>query len=52
VPFNTTRFIEASIHEVIKTLVEAIMFVVLVVFWPPPLLTGTIWSSAPGPVGA
>ena len=32
VPFNTTRFIEASIHEVIKTLVEAILFVVLVVF--------------------
>jgi multidrug efflux pump len=32
VPFNTTRFIEASIHEVVKTLIEAIIFVVLVVF--------------------
>jgi hydrophobe/amphiphile efflux-1 (HAE1) family protein len=32
VPFNTTRFIEASIHEVVKTLIEAIVFVVLVVF--------------------
>src|SRR5262245_20221460 len=32
VPFDTTRFIKASIQEVIKTLVEAIIFVVLVVF--------------------
>jgi multidrug efflux pump len=32
VPFDTTRFIKASIEEVIKTLVEAILFVVLVVF--------------------
>jgi multidrug efflux pump len=32
VPFNTTRFIEASIDEVIKTFIEAIVFVVLVVF--------------------
>jgi multidrug efflux pump len=32
VPFNTTRFIEVSIHEVIKTFIEAIIFVVLVVF--------------------
>ncbi len=32
VPFDTTRFINASIREVIKTLVEAILFVVLVVF--------------------
>src|SRR5262249_14810114 len=32
VPFNTTRFIEVSIHEVIKTFIEAILFVVVVVF--------------------
>jgi multidrug efflux pump len=32
VPFNTTRFIEVSIEEVITTFVEAIVLVVLVVF--------------------
>ena len=32
VPFNTTRFIEVSIEEVIHTFVEAIALVVLVVF--------------------
>lgn len=32
VPFNTTRFVEVSIQEVIKTLIEAIVLVVLVVF--------------------
>ena len=32
VPFNTTRFIEASIEEVITTFIEAIVLVVLVVF--------------------
>jgi hydrophobe/amphiphile efflux-1 (HAE1) family protein len=32
VPFNTTRFIEVSIDEVIRTFVEAIALVVLVVF--------------------
>jgi multidrug efflux pump subunit AcrB len=32
VPFNTTRFIEFSINEVIHTFVEAIALVVLVVF--------------------
>ncbi len=32
VPFNTTRFIEVSINEVVKTFVEAIIFVILVVF--------------------
>ena len=32
VPFNTTRFIEVSVQEVIKTFVEAIILVVLVVF--------------------
>ncbi|HZH26884.1 MAG TPA: multidrug efflux RND transporter permease subunit [Azospirillaceae bacterium] len=32
VPFNTTRFIEASIHEVVVTFAEAIALVVLVVF--------------------
>jgi hydrophobe/amphiphile efflux-1 (HAE1) family protein len=32
VPFNTTRFIEESIDEVIKTFIEAILFVILVVF--------------------
>ncbi|MGD9922102.1 MAG: efflux RND transporter permease subunit [Pseudorhodoplanes sp.] len=32
VPFNTTRFVEVSIREVIKTFVEAIILVVLVVF--------------------
>lgn len=32
VPYNTTRFIEVSIDEVVKTFVEAIVLVVLVVF--------------------
>ena len=32
VPFNTTRFVEVSIHEVIKTFIEAIILVVIVVF--------------------
>jgi hydrophobe/amphiphile efflux-1 (HAE1) family protein len=32
IPFNTTRFVEASIEEVITTFVEAIILVVLVVF--------------------
>ncbi|MBZ6076159.1 efflux RND transporter permease subunit [Microvirga puerhi] len=32
VPYNTTRFIEVSIHEVVKTFIEAIVLVVLVVF--------------------
>ncbi len=32
IPFNTTRFVEVSIHEVIVTFVEAIVLVVLVVF--------------------
>jgi hydrophobe/amphiphile efflux-1 (HAE1) family protein len=32
IPFNTTRFVEASIEEVITTFVEAIVLVVLVVF--------------------
>ena len=32
IPFNTTRFVEASIREVIKTFVEAIILVVAVVF--------------------
>lgn len=32
IPFNTTRFIEVSIEEVIKTFIEAIVLVVLVVF--------------------
>jgi multidrug efflux pump len=32
IPFNTTRFIEVSVEEVIKTFVEAIGLVVLVVF--------------------
>jgi multidrug efflux pump len=32
IPFNTTRFVEVSIEEVIKTFVEAIILVVLVVF--------------------
>jgi multidrug efflux pump len=31
-PFNTTRFVEVSIEEVIKTFIEAITLVVLVVF--------------------
>ncbi len=31
-PFNTTKFVEVSIEEVIKTFVEAITLVVLVVF--------------------
>jgi multidrug efflux pump len=32
VPFNTTRFIEVSIEEVVKTFIEAVALVVLVVF--------------------
>ena len=32
IPFNTTRFVEVSIEEVIKTFIEAIVLVVLVVF--------------------
>jgi multidrug efflux pump len=32
VPFNTTRFIEVSVEEVIHTFIEAIVLVVLVVF--------------------
>jgi multidrug efflux pump len=32
VPFDTTRFVNVSIHEVIKTFIEAILLVVLVVF--------------------
>jgi hydrophobe/amphiphile efflux-1 (HAE1) family protein len=32
IPFNTTRFVEVSIQEVIKTFIEAILLVTLVVF--------------------
>lgn len=32
VPFNTTKFIEVSIEEVVRTFIEAIVLVVLVVF--------------------
>lgn len=32
VPYNTTKFIEVSIDEVVKTFIEAIVLVVLVVF--------------------
>src|SRR5918995_5660255 len=32
IPFNTTKFIEASLDEVIKTFIEAIVLVVAVVF--------------------
>lgn len=32
VPYDTTTFIEVSIHEVVKTLAEALLLVVLVVF--------------------
>jgi multidrug efflux pump len=32
IPFNTTRFVEASIHEVITTFIEALILVVAVVF--------------------
>lgn len=32
IPFNTTRFVEISIQEVIKTFIEAVILVVLVVF--------------------
>ena len=32
IPFNTTRFVEVSIDEVIMTFIEAIVLVVLVVF--------------------
>lgn len=31
-PFDTTKFVEISIHEVIKTFVEAILLVILVVY--------------------
>jgi hydrophobe/amphiphile efflux-1 (HAE1) family protein len=32
IPFNTTRFVEVSIHEVIHTFVEALVLVIAVVF--------------------
>src|SRR3546814_1868722 len=32
IPFSTTRFVEVSIDEVIKTFVEALILVVVVVF--------------------
>ena len=32
IPFNTTRFVEVSIHEVIHTFVEALVLVITVVF--------------------
>jgi multidrug efflux pump len=32
IPFDTTRFVQVSIEEVIKTFIEAILFVVAVVF--------------------
>ncbi len=32
IPFDTTRFVEVSIEEVVKTFIEAIILVVLVVF--------------------
>jgi multidrug efflux pump len=32
IPFNTTRFIEVSIEEVVQTFIEAIVLVILVVF--------------------
>lgn len=32
IPFDTTRFVNVSIHEVVKTFVEAIILVVIVVF--------------------
>jgi len=32
IPYDTTRFIEVSIHEVIKTLIEAMILVILVVY--------------------
>ncbi len=32
IPFDTTRFVQASIHEVITTLIEAAILVLLVVF--------------------
>jgi multidrug efflux pump len=32
IPFNTTRFVEVSIHEVINTFIEALLLVILVVF--------------------
>jgi multidrug efflux pump len=32
IPFNTTRFVEVSIEEVVKTFIEAIILVVAVVF--------------------
>jgi hydrophobe/amphiphile efflux-1 (HAE1) family protein len=32
IPFDTTRFVEVSIHEVIKTFIEALILVIVVVF--------------------
>lgn len=32
IPFDTTKFVEISIHEVVKTFIEAIVLVILVVF--------------------
>ncbi|MDB5548473.1 MAG: Hydrophobe/amphiphile efflux [Tardiphaga sp.] len=32
IPFNTTRFVEVSIEEVIKTFIEAIILVIIVVY--------------------
>jgi multidrug efflux pump len=45
VPYDTTRFIEVSIEEVVKTLVEAMILVVLVVYlflqsWRTTLIPG------------
>jgi multidrug efflux pump len=43
IPFDTTRFVQESIHEVVKTLLEAAALVILVVFvflqsWRPTLI--------------
>ncbi|MDP0498783.1 MAG: efflux RND transporter permease subunit [Verrucomicrobiota bacterium JB022] len=32
IPFDTTRFVDVAVHEVIKTFIEAIILVILVVF--------------------
>jgi multidrug efflux pump len=32
IPFDTTRFVQVSIHEVIKTFIEALILVIVVVF--------------------
>ena len=32
IPYDTTRFIEISIKEVIKTFIEALLFVVCIVY--------------------